>query len=119
MKTDTIWNEEKIAQIKNTRNVDKVYVCRLNGSDALGYFVGGDFFLAKDSILSPEFDRQTDEDYGEEDYSQELHFRTEMSDVGYFKYNRATRDEGCWTPLEMARIVSGKRLPDGDWWVEV
>ena len=118
MKTDTIWTDEAIAAIRKSRSANKVCVCRLNGADALGYFVGEDFFLAKGSILSAEFDRQTDENYGEANYSQELHFRTEMTDDGFFKNNRATRDEGFWSPLEMARIVSGKRLPEGDWWVE-
>ena len=119
MKETTIWTADRIAQMKATYGVEDIYLCQHNGADAAGYYRDGIFYLAKGSKLSPDFIRQTEDDWGREDYSTELLFRNEMTDDGYFKDNIATRDEGYWSELEMARIVCGEKLPEGDYWTKV
>jgi len=112
----SMWTADRIAEVKTTRRVDEVYLCRHRGADALGYYKDGVFCLVEGSKLSPSFQRQTEEFWERPDYCVELRFRTEMTDDGYFKDNRATRDEPFGSSLEMARIVCGERLEEGDWW---
>lgn len=59
MQTKSIWTEAKIAAIKKKYGVDKVYLCRKNGADALAYIGDKYVTVVKGSIAAPvnaEFD---------------------------------------------------------------
>lgn len=119
MQAQTIWTAERINDEKGDRGIDKMYQCQLNGADALGFYKDAKFWVAKGSKLSPSFTKQTDDNWGDADYSEPLHWRTEMTEEGHFIDNTVMQDEYFGNAQEMAIIVSGVRLPIGDWWMEV
>lgn len=51
--TESIWTADKIAAIKKKYGVDKVYLCRKNGADALAYWGEEYLRVVKGSIAAP------------------------------------------------------------------